>query len=107
VAARQDNRNCESAKSKPKLCDAGLRLAMSILSGFPPEVRFLRTRPNVKIDRVGLHTRVRPSVRASRSARDGGWDGRRGKLGPLQLNNPFPGTNVANAQTIALGKREE
>jgi hypothetical protein len=41
VAARQDNRECESTKSKPKLCDAGLRLAMSILSGFPPEVRFL------------------------------------------------------------------
>jgi hypothetical protein len=41
VAARQDNSECESVKSKPKLCDAGLRLAMSILSGFPPEVRFL------------------------------------------------------------------
>jgi len=57
-----------------------LRLAMSILSGFPPEVRFLRTRPNVKIDRVGHHTRVRPSVRAFSSRRDGGWDGRRGNL---------------------------
>jgi hypothetical protein len=64
-------------------------------------VRFLRTRPNVKIDPVSLHTRVRPSVRAFRSGRDGGWDGRRGNLGPLQLNNPFPRTNVANAHSAA------
>ena len=80
---------------------AGLRLPMSILSGFPPEVRFLRTRPNVKIDRLGHHMRVQPSVGAFRSGRDGGWDGRRGNLGPLQLNNPFPRTNVANAQSSA------
>ena len=77
---------------------------MSILSGFPPEVRFIRTRPNVKIDRVGLPMRVQPSVRAFRSGRDGGWDGRRGNLDILQLTNRFPRTNVANAQTTALEK---
>jgi hypothetical protein len=70
------------AKNEQELCDAGLRLAMSILSGLPLEVRFLRTRPNVHIDRVGLHTRGRPSVRAFRSARDRRWDGRRGSLDP-------------------------
>src|SRR5438270_4298988 len=42
---------------------------------------------NVKIDRIVLHTRVQPSVRACRSARDGECDGRRGNLGTLQLNN--------------------
>jgi hypothetical protein len=42
-------------------------VAMNILSGFPPEVRFLGTRPHVKIDRVGLHMRVQPSVRASQT----------------------------------------
>src|SRR3954470_16501827 len=67
---------------------------------------FLRTCRNAEIDRFGLHTRVRPSVRASRIARDCGWDGRRGKLGPLQLNTPFPTMNVANAQTAALKKKK-
>jgi hypothetical protein len=61
---------------KPKPCDAGLRLAVSILCGFPPEVRFLRSRPNVNIDRVGRHMRVQPSVRAARNGalrRAGPW----------------------------------
>jgi hypothetical protein len=80
---------------------------MSILGGLPPEVRFLPARPNVKTDGVGFRTRVRTSVRAFRRGRDGRWDGRRGKPGTLQLNTPFPGTNVANAQTVALKKKEQ
>src|SRR4051794_32135364 len=76
VAATQDNGKCESAKLKPKPCDTGLRLAVSILNGFPLEVRFLRTRPNVNIDRVGRYMRVQPSVRAFRTGarrRAGPW----------------------------------
>ena len=39
--------------------------------------------------------------------RDGECDGRRGNLGTLQLNIRFPRTNVANAQTTALEKKEK
>ena len=45
MATGQDSRKCESAKSKLKLCDPGLRVAMSFLSGFPPEFRFLQNPP--------------------------------------------------------------
>jgi hypothetical protein len=79
-----------SPRTERKPRDAGLRLVMSILGGLPPEFRFLRARPNVKTDRVGLRTRLRTSVRAYRRGGDGRWDGCRSSLGYLQLNNPFP-----------------
>jgi hypothetical protein len=45
-------------------------------------------------------------MRAFRRGRDGGWDGRRSNLSPIELNIPFPWTNVAKAQSTAPGKEE-